>query len=246
MVKKTGRGKVTAGELQDRLEAERLYQARLAESEGRIRENIAKFRSAVGPLLANLRKIGINVAELRELRKLSPKEYRRAVPVLAESLPRVTYVPLKSEIVTALCHRAASAAFPVLLTEYKKITESELSSLKWHIGDAFTFITTDQHFRELEEVVREKSHGKAREMVTVAFSKMRDSRAVDLLIELLSDEQVAGHAILALGKMKVERTRPHIVPFLNHPKTWIRKQATMALKNLDKRLPRVEKKQKST
>ena len=71
-------------------------------------------------------------------------------------------------------------------------------------------------------------------MVAVALGNMKDPRAVDVLIELLEDEEVAGHALLALGKLKSSKAKPYIEPFLGHPKAWVRKEAKRALAKIDK------------
>jgi HEAT repeat protein len=70
-------------------------------------------------------------------------------------------------------------------------------------------------------------------MLAVALGNMKDPRTVDLLIELLSDDQVVGHALIALGKLKAHKARRHIESLLNHPKPWISKEAQSALTKLD-------------
>jgi HEAT repeat protein len=55
-----------------------------------------------------------------------------------------------------------------------------------------------------------------------------------ILIELLSDEDLAGYAIMALGKLKCNEARSVIERFLTHPKHWVRREAQKALKRIDK------------
>jgi HEAT repeat protein len=69
-------------------------------------------------------------------------------------------------------------------------------------------------------------------MVVLALANMRDSRAVDVLLGLLDDDEVAGHAVMALGKLKAGKARPAIEEFLKHPKPWVRKEAKKALDKL--------------
>jgi hypothetical protein len=53
-------------------------------------------------------------------------------------------------------------------------------------------------------------------------------------MEMLDDEQVAGHAGAPLGKLKVVRAKGRLEQFQNHPKTWIRKAAKTALASIRK------------
>jgi HEAT repeat protein len=51
---------------------------------------------------------------------------------------------------------------------------------------------------------------------------------------LLKDEEVAGHALIAIGKLKADKAKSYIKPFLEHPKSWVRKEAKRALAKIDK------------
>jgi len=95
-------------------------------------------------------------------------------------------------------------------------------------------VADDSIFDEVAELVRDQRHGGAREMLAVALGNMRDPRAVDLLIELLADEEVAGHALIAIGKLKARKARPHVERFLNDDKAWVRGEARRALAKIDK------------
>ncbi|MGH9243237.1 MAG: HEAT repeat domain-containing protein [Acidimicrobiales bacterium] len=63
---------------------------------------------------------------------------------------------------------------------------------------------------------------------------MKDPKAVDVLIGLLDDPDVEGHAVVALGNLRAESARDRIEPLLEHPKTWIRQEAKRALAKIDK------------
>jgi HEAT repeat protein len=66
---------------------------------------------------------------------------------------------------------------------------------------------------------------------------MGDPRAGEALRGLLADDRVAGHAIIALGKLKARDAAPEIEPFLRHETAWVRKEAQRALKKIDKSNP---------
>jgi HEAT repeat protein len=69
-------------------------------------------------------------------------------------------------------------------------------------------------------------------MLAVAFGNMSTPAAVDVLIELPQDDEVAGHAIIGLGNHKATAARSAIEGFLRHPKSWIRAEARKALKKI--------------
>jgi hypothetical protein len=72
-------------------------------------------------------------------------------------------------------------------------------------------------------------------MVVVALSKMRGASIDEVLMSLLQDDQVYGHAIMALGKRRVAEAALLIKGFELDPKPWIRKEAAKALRLIEKR-----------
>jgi HEAT repeat protein len=58
---------------------------------------------------------------------------------------------------------------------------------------------------------------------------VKNPAAVDILIGLLPDEDVQGHAIAALRKLKPLKARPYLEPYTRHPNAWIRREAKGAL-----------------
>lgn len=70
--------------------------------------------------------------------------------------------------------------------------------------------------------------------MVLRLANLDGDRAVDVLIELLGDGEVAGFAVMALGKLKAKQARSRIKPLLKHPQPWVRKEASRALAALDK------------
>jgi HEAT repeat protein len=71
-------------------------------------------------------------------------------------------------------------------------------------------------------------------MVVVGLAKLKDPRAVPLLVELLEDEEVAGHAVMALRKMGATPARSSVERFLQDPRAWVRSEAKKAIAKFDK------------
>lgn len=53
-----------------------------------------------------------------------------------------------------------------------------------------------------------------------------------VLLALLDDEDVAAYAVMGLGKLKAREARPAVERFLDHPESWVRKEAKRALAKL--------------
>lgn len=105
--------------------------------------------------------------------------------------------------------------------------------MKWAIGNALSVVADDTVYDDIVEIVADRSHAKSREMVAVALGNMKNPGAVDVLIGLLDDD-IAGHALLALRKLGAVRARPYVEPFLTHPRTWWRNEAKKAIAKFDK------------
>ncbi|HSG40191.1 MAG TPA: HEAT repeat domain-containing protein, partial [Thermoanaerobaculia bacterium] len=86
----------------------------------------------------------------------------------------------------------------------------------------------------IKNLALDKERGQAREMLAFALAKMKNPQAADVLIGLLADEVMVGHAIAALGKLRERRARTLIEQHLDHPKAWIRKEAKRAMAKIDK------------
>jgi hypothetical protein len=124
---------------------------------------------------------------------------------------------------------AKGFAEAALLAEFRSASDSENLGLKWAIANALEVLATDKIFDDIVELVRDKRNGRAREMLAMALGKMKNPKAVNVLIGLLDDDEVAGHAIIALRKLNATEARPYILPFIKHPKPWIRREAKKAL-----------------
>jgi HEAT repeat protein len=221
----------TAAELMAKLRSDPDFVAREQQRERQRLQDIANMRRTAAPLIAELAELGFEVSSVSELPE-TYASYERAIPVLVKWLPAVSDTALKETIVRALSVPFAKRATALLAQELRKAAPDQ-ASLKWTIANALEVLADDDIFEDVAELVQEKHHGKAREMLALALGKMSNPHAVEVLIELLGDEQVAGHAVMALGRLKSRAARPAIEHFLKHPKAWIRKEAKKALASID-------------
>ncbi len=104
---------------------------------------------------------------------------------------------------------------------------------KWTIGNALSVVADDSVFEDLVELAKDQRHGRAREMLMLALGRMKNPRAAAVLMELLDDDEVVGHAVIGLGNLRAEKARPLLERFLNHPMPWVRTEAKRALKKIE-------------
>lgn len=195
---------------------------------------LAQNLQAAQPVLRELADAGFEVTWVSDLYRKRMR-YESAIPVLLRWLPRVANRAVKEEIVRALSVPwAKPGAAPALIEEFRRTDDATGTGIKWAIGNALSIVADDSVFGDIVHLVRDRGHGRAREMLAVALGNMKDPAAVDCLIELLDDTDTQGHALIALGKLRAEKARPRITQFLDHSKAWVRQEARRALTKLNK------------
>jgi len=120
-----------------------------------------------------------------------------------------------------------------LIKEFKGAQEGE-TLLRWAIGNALSVVAGEGDFDAIAELIQDRRYGTARQMLADALVGTRDPRSVNILIGLLKDPDVVGHAIIALGKLRATKARPRIEPFLDHPMPWIRHEAKRAIEKINR------------
>jgi hypothetical protein len=228
---KSDKKDLAAEELMRQLQNDPEHLARVKRLEEQRSDSLDRTRLALAPVIRDLREAGLTVGSLDELRR-KKTNYNTAIPTLLKWLSRVADEGAKNSIVRALSVPwARPIAAPPLIAEFRRTPESE-SGLKWAIANALSVTADDMVFSDIVELVSDRQHGKSREMLALALSNMTDTHAIDVLIELLNDDLVAGHAITALGKLKAYKARPSIERCLTHPQAWIRRKAEKTLAEL--------------
>lgn len=207
-------------------------EAREADDYERLERMDSYDRDAAG-VKADLAAAGFETDSLDDLRHQSV-DYRAAIPVLIGWLPRVENQDVKESIVRNLTVVWAKpdAARP-LVEEFRRARDQSGTGLRWAIGNALAEVADDSVFSEVAELAANPEWGRSREMLAVALGNMSDPRTVDVLRALLADEEVAGHAVIALGKLQRSETRVDVEPFLTHPKAWVREEARNAIGQID-------------
>jgi HEAT repeat protein len=226
------RTKITSDELLKQREQDPAYRAQMRKLEEQRVAAAEEYYEAAAPLIAELLSSGFDVKSLDVLTRSNA--YKDAVPILLKWLPKITNSRVKESIVRALSVSCVKpAAIPALMAEFRNTPKSENSGLKWAIGNALEVLAGDEIFDDIVELVQDKRHGTARQMLVMALGKMKNPKAVDVLIGLLGDDDVVGHALSSLKKLRAKQARTHIVRLLNHPNAWVRKVAKQALAKIE-------------
>jgi HEAT repeat protein len=185
--------------------------------------------AALVPVLAELKSVGFDFASVSDLRR-SGGRYREAVPVLMRWLPLLDELQDREEIVRALSVPwARPAAALLMLAEFRRASAAAESGLAWAVGNALEVVSDDCVFDQLVELVSHREFGLSRQMVVLALGRSKRSDAVSVLSGLLDDEEVSGHAVMALGKLRAVAARERVAPFVNDRRAWVRKEAKKAL-----------------
>jgi hypothetical protein len=202
------------------------YIGRVSQREQQKRDNYQNYFRVAEPVLQELVARGYRVTTIGDLVQ-GKSTYPSAIPVLLQWLPRISDLQVKEDIVRSLSVPwAKPTAAPALIKELRKTTNTEL---RWTIANGLAVVADDSVFEDVVGLVQDESLGKAREMLALALGNMQDPRAVAVLMDLLEDKQVVGHAIKALGKLGAHSAQSRLKELTGHPIEWVRKEAKKAL-----------------
>lgn len=185
-----------------------------------------------GPIVEKLVEAGYDVGSLAELRH-SGVRYRKAVPIMTAALSEITEQKTLMELVRALSVPWAKPdATGPLVELFRRVEDSTGLGLRWAVGNALDVTWDDARFDDLVGLARDRSYGRAREMVVLGLARSKRSEAGAVLIELLGDADVNGHAVKALRKLKVPSARAGLERMLDDDRAWVRKETQRALSAL--------------
>jgi len=180
---------------------------------------------ALQPLEEALNRVGYSSQKLQEALK-SGRRYVEAVPVLLAWLPRLPEVAKESVVRYLSVQWAKPKAAPILIEEFKATSND---GLRWTIGNALEIVADISVVDQMIGLAAERRFGSARQMVVVALGNFNDPKAENTALQLLNDEQVVGHAVIALRHMQSLKALPRLEEMKKHPKAWVRSEAKKAV-----------------
>ncbi len=171
-----------------------------------------------------------DISSLNDLMRID-KRHRDLISVILSYIDQVDDVRDKETLIRSLGVKGFSEAVEPLIEEFRS---NECDFCKWAIGNTLSIIKDKESIPELIQLASQREHGHSRQMIVVALGQMKAEEALPVLIDLLDDETVAGHAVSALSYFAKPELIPHLEPFTSHEKTWIRNEAKKAIKKLKK------------
>lgn len=189
-------------------------------------EAAVRFGREAQPLLDALEAAGIKTADFGQFGIASHNtfDFARAAPIIADWLPRIGDPKVKEAMVRSLAGQRAARGEGTrrLLAEFNRPEYSSQEGLRWAIANTLATLAGPSDADAIIEVLRESRHGEARQMLCDALVRTRDHRRVGVLLDLIDDDDVAGHAISALRRISdrdriADRMRPKLDAVLARP-----------------------------
>ena len=147
-----------------------------------------------------LREAGFKIDTLQDIFKYG-NEYHLAIPILAKWLPLLTDNDVKEDVVRKLSVPWAKGKITdLLIAEFCKL-KSEDMSLQWAIGNALYNTAIKIDLPKLRELANNPEYVMSRQMIVLALGKRKDKESCNVLIKLLDQPEVLGHALWSLGMM---------------------------------------------
>lgn len=181
-------------------------------------------------LLEDVRSHGVKLNTIDDLKYMN-SEYHDLVPIILSNIEQIDDEGDKEFLIRCLGVKGFYEATPTLIREFYSTNNS---LYKWAIGNSLALISDKNALDDMLRMVCEKQHGTARQMIVDGLGAFKDPRVIPVLLELLKDGDVVGHAISALSKTGDPSLVKELEPFTNYKVTWIRKEAAKAIKKLSK------------
>ena len=182
-------------------------------------EEQLRFQREAQPLLDALEAAGLGTVDFGQFGALSHTtfDFERAAPIIVDWLPRIDDPDVKETMVRSLAGQPAARGEGArrLLAEFNRPEYESHVGLRWAIGSTLATLAGPSDADAIIEILRESRHGIARQMLCDALVRTRDHRRADVLLDLIDDDDVAGHAISALRRISDrDRVAEHMLPKL--------------------------------
>lgn len=181
-------------------------------------------------LILEIRDLGYGISSIEKLKKIDNKN-KDVIPIILRHLSQITDINDKEFLVRCLGVKGFNTASNALINEFKN---SSQTLYKWAIGNSLSLILDKSSLNDLLDIVTEKKQGIARQMIVDGLGKFKDRKVIPVLVGLLEDKDVQGHALSALSRFKDPELIPYIKPFVNHEINWIRNTAKRAITKLER------------
>ncbi|PZE89076.1 hypothetical protein DEJ00_12185 [Curtobacterium sp. MCLR17_039] len=181
-------------------------------------------------ILADLRALGYDFPSLSAFAQ-SGVRYKDAVPTLLEWLRKARTPMMQRAVARTLTNPSAKGAvMPALIDAFRNFTDE--AGTRWAVGNSIETAYVDRYFADVAALALDPRYGRARQMVALALGKSKRPEAVDVLLQLMDDHDISGHAVFALSKRSNPRAREAFEEKLTDDRPWARKKAALGLRKI--------------
>jgi HEAT repeat protein len=181
-------------------------------------------------ILADLRALGHDFPSLSAFAQ-SGLRYEDAVPTLLEWLRKARTPMMQRAVARTLTNPSAKgAAMPALIDAFRNFIDE--AGTRWAVGNSIETAYVDTYFDDVAALALDPQYGRARQMVALALGKSKRPEAVDVLLQLMDDHDISGHAVFALSKRPNPRARAAFEEKLTDDRPWVRKKAALGLRKI--------------
>jgi hypothetical protein len=193
-------------------------------------DDAAQYAQEEQRVLAALRERGLHVSRLPEL--LTTRMSRECGGVLIEQLPALETHAAREFVIRGLSDRVfAGTVTNGLITLF---LEPRFEVHRWTIGQALAVVATPADAEPILEIAADGTLGTGRQMIVASLGRLKSHDADLLLLRLLDDPDVDGHAVRGLASLPVSRLRDldvaAVEPFRTDSRAWVRRSAAAVLK----------------
>ncbi len=156
---------------------------------------------AAEPILANLRAAGLHLETIDDLLNRDV-DYKAQLPLVVDWIPHCDNMRVREVLVRALCVPAArkTDASKILLREFEKTSSP---GYRWAVALALTGAARPEDADAVVGFFKDPRYGTDRQELARVIARLRPPHALDVLVEALNDDDVAGHAVEALGFLAI-------------------------------------------
>ena len=178
-------------------------------------------------VLNELEKRGLRLNSIWDLVN-GPDCPKELIPTLVECLREVRHPSVKEGIVRSLTIRAARGiADDALLHEFRN---SDDDLYRWTVGHALRTVLSPKDYRIIIDLVKERRYGSGRQELVDKLGYVNKPEVVTTLLDMLEDDDVMGHAIGALARLKASDALPKVRMLVNHRFPFVRRSAKKFIK----------------
>jgi hypothetical protein len=210
---------------------------RVAEARRARRATMAEgYAEEAAAVVGRLREQGIEIDDLWDIVNRPNKAYSHRLAALIEELRSARHLRVREALVRALgIPEARGVAAAPLLEELRRASaEGGPETYRWAIGNALGSVATADERDALEEVALDDAHGRAREQVVEALSRLPASPRTPALVErALADARLAPFALKIIERHAIRGFEDRVAELERDERDWVANRAAKAKRSLD-------------